>query len=213
MNFKISELKEYVYNRLSVLMQKEGFIFKKSLDSFECKKNNFKYTFKLLFHVRNNEIAIEVFALIYYLPAEKIYKSASGLSLETIGNEIGRLVKNSDDVMLDHQSDDVRVSNREQFSSQTDRIFTMFKQVALPYYRRFNDIQAIDSILNDKPDRISVHANAQYFRCPMGLITAKLVGRSDYKDLERIYDEKMKNVNSIFKDRYENVKIALKNID
>ena len=57
---------------------------------------------------------------------------------------------------------------------------------------------------------MSVHANAQYHRCPMGLIIAKLNNRKNYNEIMDIYDKRMSTVNEIDSKRYLSVKNLLK---
>ena len=211
MEIRIAELKEHLYLSLELIMEANGFKLKKSLSLFEKKVNDIKYVLKFLFHVRSHEIAIEVFALIYYIPAEKLYKKASGISMETIGNEIGKLFRNPDGKMVDHRSEDICISERSELDFVVEKVLSMFNSVALPYYQRFNTIDDIDSVLNDNPTEVSVHANAQYFRCPNALIVAKLAKRQDYNELEKIYNERMSTVSEVFKERYDKVKDLLLN--
>lgn len=203
----LREVKEGIYNLIEEHVVQYNFKFNKSKGYFEKSSNGCRFIYKPLFHSRSSEIAIELFVLIEYIEAEKIYKKASGhMVFETIGNEVGKLIHNPDGKMIDHRSVDLIIRSESDIYQTAKLAKKYFEEVALPYYETKGCLKEIDRVLNENPDQISVHANVQFFRCPKGLIIAKLAGRKNYHELEKKYDEKMASMSALYKYRYEGIK-------
>lgn len=206
-------LREHLYKALTPEFQTENFTLKKSKDRYEKIQSGFRFSYCFLFHRRSSEVAIEQFIYIEHLETERIYKKSSGYSTSgTIGNEIGKIVRNPNDLMRDHQSMELIVKLEEDLPETIKQIKFLLKEVAIPYYNRFSSLKSLDSILNDRPEEITVHANAQYFRFVKGLIIAKLIGREDYHQLALLYDKKMKTMADVFNERYWRVREYLDKI-
>jgi hypothetical protein len=58
-------------------------------------------------------------------------------------------------------------------------------KIAVPFYQKYQSIENIDRGLNEKPDDSSL--TGLIFKGFKGLIVAKLINRSDYKDLVEMY--------------------------
>jgi hypothetical protein len=208
----LQKIKSELFKSLEVYFAEKDFRLIKTKDRFENTSGSFRFIFKLLFHTRKKEIAIELFVLVEHIETERIYKDATGhIIFETIGNEIGKLLRNPDGQMSDHHSQDLIIRNLSDVKEQVHLIKKYFEEIAVPYYSQNGNLSRIDEILNNNPQKISVHANAQYFRCPKGLIVAKLNNRPNYKELEKIYDKKMESMNELSRDRYLKVKLYLDN--
>ena len=206
----LSQVKSKIFENLIDPFKKEGFRHVISKDTFEKKTIDFTFVYKLLFHSRTSEIAIELFALIEHNETERIYKAATNhVIFETIGNEIGKLIYNTNGKINNDNSIDLMIREEFDIKITIDLIKKYFNDVALPYFKNNCSLNKIDEILNSKPEEVSVHANAQYFRCPKGLIVAKLNNRSNYKELEEKYDKKMEAMNELAKQRYLKVKAYL----
>lgn len=206
----IELLKQKIFTKLESEFLELGFKFSKSKDRYEKVTNGCRLIYSFFFYKRSNEIAIEIFVLIEHIKTAKIYKKATGHTLSnTIGNEVGIIVKNPDGKMKDHRSEDLTIQSENDVNQLEKDILKYFKQVAMPYYESNGSLEKIDEILNANTNEITVHANTQYFRCPNGLIVARLINRANYDELVSIYDKKMEDVSELFKDRYEAVKTHL----
>lgn len=187
-----------------------GFKYIKSKDRYEKVVDGCRLIYSFLFHRRSDEIAIEIFVLIEHIKTAKIYKKATGHSLSnTIGNEIGKIFRNPNGKMKDHTSENLIIRTERDIKQVERDIIKFFKEIAIPYYETNGSLEKIDEILNANTQEITVHSNTQYFRCPNGLIVAKLTNRLDYDELASIYDKKMEGVSDLFKNRYEAVKTHL----
>lgn len=207
----LQELKDKFYTELAGVFISDGFKYLKSKGRFERLDEGIRYSYAFIFHSRTNEVAIESFIYIEHQETERIYKKATGhTTSSTIGNEVGKIIRNPDGLMKDFQSMDLIIETSKDLIKAIDQVVRVFYEVAIPYYNTFNSLDAIDRVLNDEPDTISVHANAQFFRVPKGLITAHLRDRQDLETLLAKYDEKMNGVSDLFQDRYESIKEHLK---
>jgi hypothetical protein len=203
----IELIKQKVFTNLESEFLEFGFKFSKSKDRYEKISNGCRLIYSFIFHKRSDEIAIEIFVLIEHIKTAKIYKKATGHSLSnTIGNEIGKIFRNPNGKMKDHTSENLTIQNEKDISQLEKDILQYFKKVAIPYYKSNGSLEKIDEILNANTNEITVHANTQYFRCPNGLIVARLINRINYNELVSTYDMKMEDVSDLFKNRYESVK-------
>jgi hypothetical protein len=208
----LQKIKSELFESLEVYFAENDFRLIKTKNRFENTSGSFRFIYKLLFHARKKEIALELYVLVEHIETERIYKDATGhIIFETIGNEIGKLIRNPDGIMRDHHSQDLIIRKLSDVKGKVHLIKKYFEEIALPYYSKNGNLNRIDEILNNNPQEISVHANAQYFRCPKGLIVAKLNHRPNYKELEKIYDKKMESMNELSRDRYLKVKLYLDN--
>ncbi|MCU0379328.1 MAG: hypothetical protein MUC78_13825 [Bacteroidales bacterium] len=209
----LSEIKDKIFGSLIGYFAEKDFKYVKTKDCFEQRTEDFRFVYKFLFHTRKSEIAIELFVLIEHNETERIYKNATNhIVFETIGNEIGKLVRNPDGKMKNHHSIDLIISEISDVSNITSLVKKYFEEIALPYYKKNGNLNRIDEILNSKPEEISVHSNAQFFRCPKGLIVAKLNNRGNFKELQEKYDKKMEFMNELAKQRYLKVKTYLEQL-
>lgn len=211
----IKEVKEAIFNGVEKDFSDEGFKLIKSKDRFDLlsKKDGCRFIYSFLFHGRTSEIAIENFILIEHLETEKLYKVATDQKMsETIGNELGKIVRNPSGKMKDHSSQDIIIRSERDIEAANEDIRNYFKDVAIPYYQKNGNLKRIDEILNDNPTKVSVHANTQSFRCMKGLIVAKLIGRENFDELLFEYDKKMRTMSDLSKNRYEAVKKHLENL-
>lgn len=83
-------------------------------------------------------------------------------------------------------------------------IVNVFRQAAIPYFAKYEQLREIDIELNDRPTERTQHRVAPWLRCSTGLIVARLVGRSDYRSLLSIYEDVMRRVdNGFYLPRFE----------
>lgn len=121
------------------------------------------------------------------------------------------MIENNDDGKIDNSFyNDIILESEEDIKNASEEIIDLFTNIAEPYFKRYGDLEAIDRILNDNPDIISVHRNDQYNRYPLGLIVAKLNNRSNYEELKEKYDILIQEMSEIYIERYKQVKEFLK---
>lgn len=206
----IELIKQKTFTNLESEFSELGFKFNKSKDRYEKINNGCRLIYSFIFHKRSDEIAIEIFVLIEHIKTAKIYKKATGHILSsTIGNEVGKIFRNPSGKMEDHTSQNLTIQSEKDICLLEKDILKYFNQIAIPYYESNGSLEKIDEILNANTNEISVHANTQYFRCPNGLIVAKLANRVNFDELVSVYDKKMEGISELFKNRYEAVKSHL----
>jgi hypothetical protein len=77
------------------------------------------------------------------------------------------------------------IFSEDEIDEVVSGLFDLFERVALPFYQKYQSIENIDRGLNEKPDDSSL--TGLIFKGFKGLIVAKLINRSDYKDLVEMY--------------------------
>lgn len=203
----LHEVKEKFFRSIDDELISNGFKLVKSKNWYEKKQADCKLILFFQFHKRSEEIAIEAFCYIQHLETEKVYKTATKHAMShTIGNEIGKLINNQGQGIQDHSSYELIIETDTDIANASNEIIRLYEAFIKSYFKENSNLNRIDSILNDFPDQINVHSNEQFFRCPKGLIVAKLNGRENFQELEYKYDIKMAKVADLFKSRYEAVK-------
>lgn len=200
------KIKEIYLKSVNDFFENEGFKLKKSENSFE--KNNGNgclFKFKCLFHKRSYETAIEILINIIHSETEKIYRKVTKFDTEgTIGNQLFTIINNPDGEMKSHykEKDVFTVSNEDEMIEAVKLTKKYFFEVANPYYLKYGSLESIDKILNEDIDKMSVHCVPWRFRGPKGIIVAKLVKRSNYDELVKVYSKKMEKTNPEDKKRF-----------
>ena len=212
----MSKYRDKLYPLLSDFFSSRGYFLIKTRDCYEKKFGDITYTFKLYFHHRSSELAIEIIIGIVHMPTHKIHKKATGKSYSnTIGCEAGCLIHNianKDYRITKNEYFDIIISPGDSLDYAYEKITFILYEIAVPYYKEFGSLDIIDKVLNDKPTIISLHKNEQYFRYSTGLIIAKLNNRKNYKELKQQYDILVQEMSEVYIERYNQVKDYLKNI-
>lgn len=189
-------LKLAVFECLKPSLADQGFKLKAAQNTFRRQHDGVTDMFHLVF--LDNKIddrsgwRIQPTVAVRNERIEEIFHQTSGFEQKyqadtaTVGNFVGDLVsgRNRDCEFLVTSADDI--------PQVSGLISTIFNDFALPYFKKFRSIDAIDEELNAAPLEENANRGIPYFRCTTGVIVAKLVGRADYDDLVQIYTKRMK---------------------
>ena len=86
----------------------------------------------------------------------------------------------------------------EQVDEVAEKVVHELHECGPPYFERWSSLDRIDAELNDDPFRRSIHRSLAWFRCSTGSIVARLVNRSNYRELVATYREIMSKDNKGF---------------
>lgn len=179
--------------------------------------DNEKYTniFNLTFYKRTLGYAVEPNIWIQIKAIENIYHEICSREKKyfkdtiTIGSSCGNLIENTDGEFKQNNSLTFPIENDEDIEGVTEQIFSIFSDIALPYFNKYSNLNIVDSIYNDKPEIRTVHKILNPERCTKGLIAAYLVKNPKYLELESVYVNKMENVSGPLKDEFNNCRKLL----
>jgi hypothetical protein len=169
------------------LRQKHDFILNKSLGEFTKKYKGGWDKFQLIFLKRDDAWEIVPAMLIRRDVVEEIFHQASDFeekfqkATPTIGASIEDYVG---DKTSRYRFD---LSEESQIDFIADKIIILFTDVALPFFRKFGKLAALDFALNE--DTADLTLTGPIFKGYKGMILAKLNRRNDYQSLVECYTD------------------------
>jgi hypothetical protein len=108
----------------------------------------------------------------------------------TLGNSIANLKANPDGINRNrNQSLDLFIFEEQHISAVSQSLISVFKEIALPYCIKNNDIERVDHLLNQYPTEYSVHMRNDVYRFIKGLIAAKLNRNPAFDSLMSTYSD------------------------
>ncbi|MCF2490773.1 hypothetical protein [Dyadobacter sp. CY347] len=201
-------LRYEVLNSLSVKLSSFG--YKTSKANFEfIKKTNFGWNkYQLVFLIRDDGWEIKSSLLIRFDTIENLFHQISDFEKKyqkgtpTVGTSIEDLER------LSSNSLSFQLSNESQINAIVSDLFELFKNVAIPFFEAYNDLQALDEKLNSNPMDTSL--TGDIFKGMKALIIAKLVKRENYDELDKIYHSYYKYfANGFYLSGYQKLKELL----
>jgi len=183
-------LKNAVLNGLESKLAIYGFKLTKSLPGFRKKTVFGRQDFHLVFLVRDKGWEINPGLLVRFDIIEDIYHQISRFEKKyqkgthTIGTTIENLIKGGRESRFDLYGD-------SQILDVENKLFELFKSVALPFYDKYSDIKVVDKVLNENTEDTLL--TGCIFKGFKSLITAKLLNRVDYLQLEQVYQTYYEN--------------------
>ena len=186
------QLKVDLCDFLSSQMSCEGFKFAASKLMFVRKHESTGITdrFQLVFLDAKPGWEIRPDVGMRFDRVEEIFHRTSGFERQyqkgtsTIGNSVGEYTSNRGSAC------EFRLESHDEVVPVAEKILEVFRRFALPYFEKYASLRVIDAELNDRPTERTPH-RLTIFRCPTGLIVAKLSGRPNYRQLVEIYTEIM----------------------
>jgi hypothetical protein len=167
-------------------------------DSFVRRRNGVADIFQLVCKDAKPGWRIQPNVAVRLEQVEEIFHRTSGFEPQyqkdtpTMGGSVGHFLKGSGracEFLLTSNSDVAPVA---------EQVTRVFEEFAIPYFERWASLTAIDAELNDKPLEPTLQRSLAWFRCSTGIIVAKLVGRSDYEQLAKLYSDVMARDNKGF---------------
>ena len=200
------ELRNALLVALSSELIPYGFVLNKSQAEFTRRAADGWHKFQLIFLMRSNGWEINLGLLIRKNLVESIYHQASyfepkyhkttptvGLSVETLIN--------------DGQEHRFQLRTISDLTPCFEGILNLFNQVAIPFFAKYNSIEALDREVNVE-NRSSIFSWIN--QGSIGVILAKLVGNPKYVSLKKKYHSHYKKLSDgFYLPEYEGVVNAL----
>jgi hypothetical protein len=193
-----AELKAVIFATTSPELMKSGFSLKLAKDRFVRKRGEVTDLFQLVCLDGRPGYRIQPNVGVRIERVENIFHQTSGFESKyqkdtlTTGNSIGIYLTG------DSRSCEFFLGSQSEIPAIAEKLIAVFRDFALPYFERWGTLAAIDAELNDKPSERTHHRPLAWERCSTGVITAKLVGRSDYDRLVTFYTQVMTENNKGF---------------
>lgn len=160
----------------------EGFIYNSKLQAFVKKNGDIEDRFIV---AKDRTIQVRLEYGIQFKTVNEIYARILGVKASNSWNTI--FIGNS---AMDNSILIFFITSDEEINSGVKQTLRAYQKYALPYFNQYSSLEALDHLLNnedldlDKIDNLKYHNN-ELESIMMGLITAKLLGRQDYNDIEK----------------------------
>lgn len=184
-------LKNEVLLRLSEKINSFGFKLSKSACEF-TKKTDFGWNkYQIVFLLRDNGWELKPSLLVRFDVVENVFHQISDFDRKyqkgtpTIGTSIED---------LDYSSitpTRFELTNEAQINSVVNDLFELFKNSAIPFFNKYDNLSEIDDRLNSCLEDTSL--TGDIFKGTKSLITAKLTKRQDFDKLESVYQSYYEN--------------------
>ena len=181
---KKQELKAQLLLELSILLKPYGFVLVRRMDWF-IKKGQTSQIYQLAFYNLGNPYTIAPAIAIRINEVERIFHLVSGFELQyqkytpTINPTIQDLQKAKSGY-------EYVLRTPEHIEPAANDLFKVFTDIALPFMEKNCTISAIDSLLNDSPEKDVIYY-ASDLRWYHGVIVAKLNKRENYMEVAETY--------------------------
>ena len=200
MTFKANEIKDKIALRLGDKLAIDGFIYKKTRNEFICQKGDYNYLFILEQLSWSDHYSVQVRLAISQKQIETILERIIGKQRHkyTFVRDIARIYKSPDGRQIVNGNLAILLIYNEDIEAAIETLEGYYKNIAKPYFERYNSLEEIDDIMNNPPfEHSPAHVGGMLDdRCMKGLIVARLVNNPKYHDLVAIYDEKIKGTMS-----------------
>lgn len=188
-------LKSEVLKSLSEKLSLYDFKLKKSDDSF-IQKTEFGWNmFSTTFLVKSEGWNIRPGLLVRFNVVEDLFHQVSFFEKKyhkgtpTLGTSIENLDINGLESRFD-------LNEESQIDNVVDKLFELFKLIGLPFFEKYNELQAVDYSINR--DITNTHLTGPIFKGTKGLILAKLLKRKDFEILQDKYEHYYENFSDGF---------------
>ena len=190
------ELKKGLFEKLSVLLLQYDFVLFRRMDWFQRHVDLTTQMYRLDFYPGIAGYTVAPSICLRLEQVERIFHLVSGFETKyqkltpTIWVTVNDLTKSKSGC-------DYELQTSDDIDSVAEKLFTYFKDVALPFFEQNSSLEAVDKLLNDEPEKDSIYYSF-YLRCYHGVIVAKLNNRSNYHQIAEIYRQEL----TLFADGY-----------
>jgi hypothetical protein len=187
------ELQTELLAVLSPALASRGFVWKSGLSSYVRSADGISHGYMIVFKDAKPGVLIEPNVGVRIDEVERIFHHTSGFDPKfhrgttTMGASVGQLIANST------RACQFELRSSAELPGTALHILDVFEAHALPYFARWDSLEAIDAELNEDPLRKSPHRALSSLRCATGLIVARLLGRTNYAELSAQYTTVMTN--------------------
>ncbi len=194
-SLKSEEIKDRIAKEVGFLIANEGFSYKKTNNWFIKTKGDIENIFQMLFHTRTDHYAIEIFLYIRHKKVEKILRRIIGDSTNiTLGNTLGVIFNSPDGREVVHNNMEILLIENADIEAACESISFFFQGIARTYFEQFENLEAIDDIVNNAPfDYTPANVGGTFGdRCMRGLVINRLLKKENFIDLIAIYNDEIK---------------------
>ena len=195
LTLKAKQIKELIAFGLTDLFEKDGFVYKKTINQFEKKEDDYTSIFNILQTAWSNHISISIRLNISQKQIENIYEKIVGKSHKlSIGNTIDRIYASPDGRKVVNGDLTINIYFDDDVEASVESLENYYNTIAKPYFEKYQTLNAIDDIMNHPPfEHNPAHVGGSFDkRCMKGLIVARLVNNPEYEALVNTYDEAIK---------------------
>lgn len=193
---KSTEVKERVASGFGKLLKEDGFVYKKTKNLFLSQREEFDYFFIIEQLSWSDHFSINVHLAISQKKIENILEKiiCNVRDKYTFWQDIARIYKSPDHRQIINGNLVVLLFQDEDVEATVESLEGYYENIARPYFKRYESLEAIDDIMNNPPYEYCPADIGGGFdnRCMKGLIVARLVNNPNYNNLLNIYDEEIK---------------------
>lgn len=171
-----------------------GFTTKMSDLTLNRKSKNQVDIMQLLVHVYGGYWQVTPHIYIRNREIEEYYDRLTNSTIDfvTIGGELSVLMTKQ---LNPSEPIKYNIATESQLNYCISDISQKMNSFGEEYFEKYNNLSALDKILNDQPELRSIHMIVNPTRCIRGLIVAKLINNPKIENLIHIYSQKMEDVN------------------
>ncbi len=162
-------------------------------DSFIRKHEATSWIYQLVFLENGIGWRIQPSVGVRIERVEEIFHQTSGFEAKyqkdtpTIGGFVGSIRGGT------NRNCEFLLNGEEDIPQVADALIRVLHDFAVPWFKRFSSLPAIDAELNDKPSERTPNRVAPWLRCATGSIVARLVDRPQYDELVAVYLDTMRS--------------------
>jgi len=210
---KKTELKNRLLDELATLLEPYGFVLVRRMDWF-IRKGTTSLIYQLAFYGGYSEdkgYTIAPALAIRIEEVEKIFHKVSGFEPKyqkdtpTINPTIKDLIKAKDDYEFE-------LASVQDISPVVNKLFEIFKNIALPFLEENSSIAAVDKLLNSNPENEDSIFYIPYLRFYHGVIVARLSCSPNYQYIAETYRDYLTRANGFYLKDYEKLLAILKDV-
>lgn len=195
LTIKVKEVKELIASGLQNKLSSDGFIYKKGGNQFEKINGDYTLIFNLLVTAWSDHFSIDVRLYVSQKEIESIYEDIVGKSHKlTLGNTIDRINASPNGREVVNGNLTINLYFNEDIDAAIDSLESYYVQIAKPYFDKYQNLKAIDDIINNPPfNHCPADIGGRFDnRCMKGLIVARLINNPNFEQLVATYDEVIK---------------------
>lgn len=177
-------LKTEMLKELDAKLKDFGFKVNKATGEFTKKNKDGWCKYQVVFLRINGGWELKPSLLLRFDIVENIFHEISGFE-EKYKNGTPTIGTAIEDYQVDNGTYRFQLIEESQIDIIARELFLLFKKVALPFFEEFNSLGKIDAALN--VDLGDTSLTGSIFKGLKALIIAKLMGRSNYKELKDFY--------------------------
>lgn len=216
---KIQEVATKISEGVLDSFTKQGFKYLKSRQEFVRKTNNAEQIFRLYYYKKDDgSVTIKPELIIQVREIQNIYKSIAeinGRPYSTLGNYFSHIRDyNGDAANYKRQSTRYWLIENEDDVQHLIKIIPEYlEEDILPYFEQNSSVKRVDELLNEYPEKMSVHNYIYPSRANIAIIAAKLNKNPRYNELVSIYETRIVDAEENTKKEFYKLKELLSSED